>query len=125
VILMRKLLLISLFLGIAVGPKISSKANTNKPDISSSIIVFPELKSGDLVFRSGKGFVSTLMRNTSIKERTFSHVGLIVVKNGKPMVYHMMEKIEHGKSTSGLWCERLESFCSEMENNRISIYRYR
>ncbi|MGR6086784.1 MAG: YiiX/YebB-like N1pC/P60 family cysteine hydrolase [Arcticibacter sp.] len=121
---MRKLILISLFIGIAVGSKISSKADVHKPTVSSSVLLFPELKSGDLVFRSGKGFVSTLMRNTSLQDRTYSHVGLVVIKNGKAMVYHMMEKMEHGKSTSGLWCERLESFCSEMENNRISIYRY-
>ena len=121
---MRKLLLISVLLGIAVGSVISSMADVKHTSISKSITGFPELKSGDLIFRSGKGFVSGMMRNTSLRDRTFSHVGLVVVMDGKPMIYHMMEKMENGKSISGLWCESLEDFCSDRQNSRVSIYRY-
>ncbi|MFM7177617.1 MAG: YiiX/YebB-like N1pC/P60 family cysteine hydrolase [Bacteroidota bacterium] len=121
---MRKLLLISILLGIAIGPEILSRADINSTYITKSVPKIPELKSGDLVFRSGKGFVSGIMRNTSLRDRTYSHVGLVIIKDGKPTVYHMMEKMENGKSISGLWCESLEDFCSERENNRVTVYRY-
>ncbi|MFN5223176.1 MAG: YiiX/YebB-like N1pC/P60 family cysteine hydrolase [Bacteroidota bacterium] len=121
---MKKLFLISALIGIAVGTEISSKADNQNNAALESFPLFPELKSGDLVFRSGKGFVSSIMRKTSLRDQTYSHVGLVVVKNGKPMIYHMMEKLENGRSTSGLWCESLEDFCSEIENNRISVYRF-
>lgn len=121
---MRKPLLISVLLGIAVGSVISSMADVKHTSVPKSVTGFPELKSGDLIFRSGKGFVSGMMRNTSLRDRTFSHVGLVVFKDGKPMIYHMMDKIENGKSISGLWCESLEDFCSDRENSRVSVYRY-
>lgn len=116
--------MISVLLGIAVGSVISSMADVKHTSVPKSVTGFPELKSGDLIFRSGKGFVSGMMRNTSLRDRSFSHVGLVVFIDGKPMIYHMMEKMENGKSFSGLWCEGLEEFCSDKENSRVSIYRY-
>lgn len=82
------------------------------------------LQTGDLVFRNGKGFVSNMMRNTSRRCRIYSHVGVVVLENGSPMVYHMTDEL-HGKSVfNGLKKEPFETFCSNRTNKSIGVYRY-
>jgi hypothetical protein len=86
--------------------------------------LFAKLKTGDLVFRNGKGFISNMMRNTSIRSRKYSHVGVVVLENGIPMVYHMMDDINVNASSCDLKKESFESFISSRYNKCIGVYRY-
>jgi hypothetical protein len=82
------------------------------------------LQTGDLIFRNGKGFISDMLRNTSQRERSYSHVGILVWENQVPMVYHMIEDANNHALDSDLHKEPFAEFCTDRENNRIAVYRF-
>ncbi|MBS1927372.1 MAG: hypothetical protein KIS82_00490 [Ferruginibacter sp.] len=53
-----------------------------------SISIF--LKTGDLVFRKGNDFASQTFANMNRVDKRFSHVGIICMEKGTPMVYHCL-----------------------------------
>ena len=68
-------------------------AGTRKHDHDSRIpaVTFGgNYQTGDIVLRNGKGFISDLFRNTSKREKKYSHAGIIVIENNQPYVYHML-----------------------------------
>lgn len=79
------------------------------------------LKTGDLVFRKGKGLISTMFGMTSTAPEQFSHVGMIAVEDEGTFVYHMIGNTVPAKG--GCKRETLESFCNPNQNSRIAFYR--
>lgn len=98
-----------------------SSLKKEKPKVIS---VYPKttlLKSGDLIFRDGRSFISHALKQFNRRDSRFSHAGLIHMENGKPFVYHCMGG--EGSSNNKMRKEPLSSFCSNKEVNVYSIFR--
>ncbi|PQJ10365.1 hypothetical protein CJD36_010330 [Flavipsychrobacter stenotrophus] len=50
--------------------------------------VLDNLKSGDVVLRSGIGPDSYILSKLNQKDRTYSHCGVVMIEDGYPFVYH-------------------------------------
>ena len=46
------------------------------------------LKNGNIVLRSGLGPDSYILKNINLKDKTYSHCGIVLFENGYPFVYH-------------------------------------
>lgn len=80
------------------------------------------LRTGDLVFREGKGFISDAFRRFSPSGLPWSHVGVVVVEQGSPpVVYHMMG--HQRKCLNGLRKETLAHFVNPGQNRSMAVLR--
>lgn len=109
-----------LALGAATGTQ-SAKDSDSRKSGTSQFIAPTGLKTGDLVFRKGKGFISTMFGMTSTAPEQFSHVGMVAVEHDGIFVYHMLGNAI--PSQGGCKRESLESFCDPLQNSAISFYR--
>jgi len=76
--------------------------------------------SGDLIFRDGRGFISSAFRKLSLTDPHYSHAGIIHRENGKIFVYHLIGgEGQQNKMRKDL----LENFCSSLQANSFAIYR--
>jgi hypothetical protein len=80
-----------------------------------------ELHSGDMVLRSGKGFISDMFRKFNQSGAPWSHAGILIWENSEWQVYHIMG--DAGDSLSRIRKEPLRSFCNSHSNNGYAIYR--
>jgi len=85
-----------------------------KPDISG-------LRSGDLIFRHGRGFISNALMSLGQREKKYSHAGIISVENGNVYVYHAIGGEQN--ISNKLRKDKLEAFCSPQEIHAFGIYR--
>lgn len=124
---MKRALLFLLVIGWivpAAPPHPKVLASNYSADLSALSAWQNQLQTGDLVFRCGKGFISGLLKNTSRRCRVYSHVGVVVIEDGRPMVYHMLDDLNDKKAFSGLKKESFSTFASPTLNKRIGVYRY-
>lgn len=81
------------------------------------------VKSGDLILRTGKDFTSELMRNLSLKDKTYSHCGIAVWESDTLFIYHAIGgEWNHDQK---LRRDPFELFCNPYENRGFGIFRYR
>ena len=78
------------------------------------------LLTGDVVLRDGKGIFSSVFKNSSQKEKKYSHVGFILKEQDTIFVAHY---IDEGKSY-GLKLETWNDFVNANKCNSIGIYRF-
>jgi hypothetical protein len=116
------LAIISLITGIGL-------LNYSEPDHIAEIrpgnhfvAVTEELKTGDIVLRSGKGLISDMFRSFSPSGSPWSHAGVLVVENGAYYVYHIIGN--PGKKFDGICREKLTDFCSSHTSKGYSVYRF-
>lgn len=84
-------------------------------------VTYPvKLKTGDIVLRNGKGWISDFFRNTSALKKEYSHAGIVIANEHDTLVVHMIG----GEISSGFRKETLASFCSSKKNTAYAIYRY-
>lgn len=110
------ILMLFLVLGVTAG--------TRKHDNDSRIPAMSfggNYQTGDIVLRNGKGFISDLFRNTSKREKKYSHAGIIVIENNQPYVYHMLGNPGGGGEFKK---ETLSGFCNPKSNKGFGIYRF-
>ncbi len=112
------ILMLLLAFGLVINPLNSEPLKTSVPTFP---IIKKHLQTGDLVFRKGKGIISDFFAQASESEKLYSHVGVLVMKNEIPYVYHLLGTGESGKS--GLKIETLSSFCNGSQNNGFALYR--
>ncbi|HRH66504.1 MAG TPA: YiiX/YebB-like N1pC/P60 family cysteine hydrolase [Bacteroidia bacterium] len=79
------------------------------------------LKSGDLIFRHGRGFISNAFQTFSRKDPRYSHAGIIEIENGRAYVYHCIGGEEN--KTNRMKKEMLETFCRPDQVHAFGIYR--
>lgn len=120
------LILTALFIGSSfAGFHIKDHANNSieerkgrwqqaAPDIS-------KLRTGDLIFRHSRGFISEALMSFNQKEKKYSHAGIIKIEDGTVYVYHSIAG-EENKSNK-LRKELLDSFCDPGNVFSFSIYR--
>jgi Permuted papain-like amidase enzyme, YaeF/YiiX, C92 family len=110
------ILMLFLVLGVSAGTR-KADNDSKKPAFTYS----GNIQTGDIVLRNGKGFISDLFRNTSKREKKYSHAGIIVIENNKPFVYHMLGNASGGGEFKK---EPLSGFCNPETNKGFAIYRY-
>ncbi len=99
--------------------QLSSKENESrwlkaKPDVS-------QLKTGDLIFRHGRGFISNALMRLGQREKKYSHAGIVSVENGKVFVYHAIGGEEN--PSNKLRKDALDVFCNPADVHAFGIYR--
>jgi hypothetical protein len=82
---------------------------------------FSTLKSGDLIFRHGRGFISNALMSLGQRERKYSHAGIVAVEKGNVYVYHSIGGEQN--ISNKLRKDRLEDFCSPEDVHAFGIYR--
>ncbi len=95
-----------------------------RSDIASDVaesITPPGLRSGDLVFRAGRGIFSDLFRNIGEYRAAFSHVGIVYYQGGRAYVLHTeaseLTGIGHARRDS------LKDFIGEENASAYGFYR--
>lgn len=80
-----------------------------------------ELQTGDVVLRSGKGFISDMFRKFNLTGSPWSHAGILVKEGQEWQVCHIMG---HDDDTQNkLRKEPLREFCNSNSNTGFAIYR--
>ena len=115
--LLVSLLSLAFFTGLAFAQPVNGTFHEEKnPPVSCPV----KLKTGDIVLRNGRGWISDFFRNTSLIKKEYSHAGIIIAGEHDTLVAHMIG----GEISSGYRKETLASFCSDKKNSAYSIYRY-
>ena len=76
-------------------------------------------RTGDLVFRNGKGIISDWFRRCSLSDPSYSHAGIIITKNKENFVVHLQQTSSDGS----LRIDKLSDFWSPQVCKGGSIYR--
>ena len=79
------------------------------------------LKSGDLIFRHGRGAISKALMLFSRHEAKYSHAGIISIQNNKVYVYHAIGGEEN--ISNKLRKDPIEVFCNPNDIYSFGIYR--
>lgn len=80
------------------------------------------VKDGDLLVRSGTDMTSQLIRDFNRQDKTYSHSGLVFLKDGVPLVYHIVAGDENPDTK--LVADSLQAFCHPRHNSGFAVYRY-
>ncbi len=115
-----------MFLGVFVDTKSHEHAGLRPvlESLPAKGMSCNSFRTGDVVFRNGKGFISDLMRKTSRRDRKYSHVGILLWEGDVPMVYHMIDLVNRDVRESDLVKEPLDVFCSPAGNHGFAVYRF-
>jgi len=82
---------------------------------------YSSLKSGDIIFRHGRGFISNTLMSLGQREKKYSHAGIVSVENGNVYVYHAIGGEQN--ISNKLRRDKLEDFCSPQDIHAFGIYR--
>ena len=80
-----------------------------------------KFKTGDIILREGKSFISQAMRSFSQTDKHYSHAGIIQVRNGKVYVCHVVAA--EGDRSDKIRLEPIDSFCNRSDNSSFAVYR--
>ena len=128
---MKKYLIILIILGLAAAAFSARRffepehlvISTSETQVkwSKAKPVSSDLKSGDLIFRHGRGFISNALMSFGQSEERYSHAGIIVIEEGKVYVYHAIGGEQN--ISNKLRKDLLENFCSPADVHAFGIYR--
>ena len=79
-----------------------------------------KIQSGDIIFRDGRGFISSLFKRLSLKDPAYSHAGIIHRENGGVFVYHIIGG--EGRNNK-IKKDLLLDFCSPLQSHAFAMYR--
>jgi hypothetical protein len=83
-------------------------------------VVLQSLHSGDIIFRDGRGAISSVFRKCSLTDHSYSHAGVLHIENGIPYVYHL---IGGEGRVSFMRKDLMSDFCRIEEANAYGIFR--
>ena len=119
------LLCVVLFAGMQMFFLSSSKGKSKADKQENWSKVLPAhalLHSGDLIFRHGNGFISDAFRAFSVRDKKYSHAGIISIEANQVYVYHAIGGEEN--VSNKLKKNTLKEFCSSENAKSFGIYRY-
>lgn len=100
---------------LGLAPEVvQQKWRAAKPDAST-------LRSGDLIFRHGRGAISNMLMTFSRKDPKYSHSGIVSIENKKVFVYHAIGGEEN--VSNKLRKDPLMVFCNPNDVHSFGIYR--
>ena len=119
--------MLSLFVlaGIVIGISMGNKGQGKHIKPAHRKAVLPAaslLQSGDLIFRHGRGFISNAFRTFSMKDKKYSHAGIICIEKDGVFVYHAIGGEEN--LSNKLKRSSLGEFCDPENISAYGIYRY-
>jgi hypothetical protein len=101
-------------------PAVEREANRyNKHAIDSAVSM---LHSGYLVLRTGMGADSYLLSQMNLKDKTYSHCGIVMVENGYPFVYHSIGGEDNPDER--LRRDSAGFFFSPLHNSGLAVIQY-
>jgi uncharacterized protein YycO len=125
---MKKLLLSSCLLGIIIFIAasysiLSIHSDPSNKKQNSSLILSKqlEMQNGDLIFRKGRSIESQIIL-LSDGNSDYSHVGIIYLKDGKPLVVHSVPE-ENEEEYEFIKLESVEDFLNEDKAVRFAVFR--
>jgi uncharacterized protein YycO len=125
---LKKLLFLSCLLGIiifiAAGYSVLSiHSNPSNKKQNSSLILSNQLdlQNGDLIFRKGRSIESQIVL-LSDGNSDYSHVGIIYLKDGKPLVIHSVPA-ENGEEQEFVKLESVEDFLKKDKAVQFAVFR--
>lgn len=80
------------------------------------------IHSGDLILRTGNDFTSESLRQLSLKDKTYSHCGIVSIENDTIFVYHALGG--EWNPDEKLRKDPLELFCNPLENRGFGIFTF-
>ncbi|MEO8763340.1 MAG: YiiX/YebB-like N1pC/P60 family cysteine hydrolase [Ginsengibacter sp.] len=78
---------------------------------------------GDLLLRLGNDFISDRIRFLSIKDHSYSHAGIVVMRNNKKMVCHIYPE-DFSTPADTVRYDPVDSFLNVKMNLKCALYRY-
>lgn len=121
---LKSLLIAGFLILVAPSAKLTSHSTVLYSKASYSIVPtssFGLYRSGDLVFRQGKGFASEAVLATR-EASQYSHVGMIVLKDQQVMVLHAAPA-ETDDEYSGVKLEPLALFAQNDRARHVAVMR--
>lgn len=122
---MKKLAVIFLVV-IATGSTLlfsitsSEKHKTNGSSPSCFLPGNSLFHSGDIIFRDGRGAISSLFRNCSLNDPCYSHAGIIHEERGQFYVFHVIG----GEGNEGIMRkDKIVDFCRSEQAYSFAVYR--
>jgi hypothetical protein len=109
---------------LANEPAISQGQERNKNTWNRHMIdsCSATLKTGDLVVRTGIEVTSYILSQMNVRNKTYSHCGLVVIEGGKPYVYHSIGGEDNPDAC--LRRDNAATFFSPLNNFGFGIARY-
>ncbi len=102
--------------------------NTPPPVLPSEIAIYQlsdeeksQLQTGDLIFRRGYGFVSTMILRMMREEYEVTHLGVVINRNDSLLVAHALSS--KVSDQDGLRFQDLESFVKHSHDSTILVTR--
>jgi len=80
-----------------------------------------QLRSGDLVLRTGADAISVMLRQMNLRDKTYSHCGIVMVEDGYPFIYHSIGGEDNPDER--LRRDSAVFFFSPVYNERLGIAR--
>lgn len=80
------------------------------------------LQTGDMIVRKGRGPISDMLAQLNVKDKSWSHCGMVVVRNGQPFVFHSIGGEDNPKAV--MRCDSLKRFLDSTWNNAFAVYRF-
>jgi hypothetical protein len=92
-------------------------------DKNFSRVIIPDslFRSGDIVFRDGRGFLSNAFKKMCLTDRSYSHAGIIHIQDKCTYVLHVIGDREN--KSREMRKDMLSDFCSGKISNGYAVYR--
>ncbi len=90
----------------------------NAAAIDSALLL---LRDGDLVVRTGADAISVMLRQMNLRDKTYSHCGIVMIEDGYPFVYHSIGGEDNPDER--LRRDSAAFFFSPIYNERMGIAR--
>lgn len=84
--------------------------------------VLKQIRSGDLIVRRGNDFTSETLRQINLRNKDYSHCGLITIENDTPWVYHALGG--EFNPNQKILRESIWQFCHPNGNKGFGLYRF-
>jgi hypothetical protein len=102
--------------------KLSWFNGSNASSVRSGFKIPSEkFKSGDIILREGRSFVSQALRSFSQSDKHYSHAGIIQIINGQTYVCHVVAA--EGNHSNKIRLEPIASFCNKDDNSSFAVFR--
>ena len=79
---------------------------------------------GDLILHLNDDIVGSTIRNMNEKDKSFSHSGIVVIRDGKKMVCNIYPALKPDSKTDTIRYEPLDSFLNPTLNLDAGLFRY-
>jgi len=73
-------------------PTLSSAKQESATHLAEEVVTSPRLETGDIIFTSGKGGQAEAVKAAT--NSAWTHTGIIVIENGKPMVLEAVQPVQ-------------------------------